>query len=73
MKSAQINKHGSSQAIDINNSTLNRQSLPVKLVAIKTAYVMLSIISVGLLKDLKDGKITRSIYFHFFAVNYEKH
>ena len=28
--------------------------------------------SVGLLKDLKDGKITGSIYFHFFAVNYEK-
>lgn len=34
---------------------------------------MLSIMEVGLLKDLKDGKITRSIYFHFFAVNYEKH
>ena len=29
--------------------------------------------SVGLLKDLKDGKITESIYFNFFAVNYEKH
>jgi hypothetical protein len=30
MKSAQINKHGGSQAIQINNSTLNRPSLPVK-------------------------------------------
>lgn len=28
--------------------------------------------SVGLLKDLNDGKLTRSIFSSFFAVNYEK-
>ena len=28
--------------------------------------------SVAILKDLKDGKLTRSIFSSFFAVNYEK-